>query len=439
MSRKKITMQIVFLAIFFVSAGAAVLLNYRNFEQKRDGHYARLQDQLSTAYGLTTFANQELARIAFKSFINQPEILELYKQANSTDEDVRSAVREQLLKKLGPLYERLQLRNVSQLHFHLPNGESFLRFHRPEKYGDSLKGLRYSVDKANRELVEVSGFEEGRVMNSFRNVFPLVYNGKHLGSVEISMGFDAIRRRMEQQFPDKYAFIIQRHLVEDKVFADEQINYQPGDLSDDYLYERHYAVGDTLQAINAVLKPKIQERLKAGEGFAVEAKAFNAARLVVFFPVKNTQGQQAAYIVSYNDDATISGYYLEFVITLAASIAGILVIVVLLYLLTNALRRLRAEKTALQANEERLELVLKGAELGLWDWRIPTGEVVFNERWAQMLGYAPDEIEPNVSSWEKLMHPDEIETVMAALTDHLEGRSPVYQTEHRLRAKSGEW
>jgi len=344
MNRKKIPMHIVLLVIFLVSACMAAFLNYRNFEQKRDSYYARLQGELSAACGVTVFANQESARIFYRSHINKPEVLELYKQANSADETVRNAVRRQLLAKFGPLYERMKLRDVRQLQFHLPNSESFLRFHRPEKYGDSLKGVRYSVDKANAERVEVSGFEEGRTYNCFRNVFPLIYNGEHLGSVEISMDFDVIRRRMEQQFHNRYAFMIQHRLMEDKVFADEQKNYRPTDLSDDYLYERNYAADDTLRAINAFLKPKIQERLKAGEGFAVEVKAPNAARLVVFFPVKNTQGQQAAYIVSYNDDATIRGYYSEFVVTLAISIAGLLVIAALLYLLTNTLRRLRAQK-----------------------------------------------------------------------------------------------
>ncbi|MEA3241691.1 MAG: PAS domain S-box protein, partial [Pseudomonadota bacterium] len=432
MNRTKKTIHIAFLAIFILAAGGAAFLSYRNFEQKRDAYYARLQDELNTAYGVTTFANQETARIVFNTYINKPEILELYKQANSADEALRNAVRRQLLEKFGPLYERLKARYVKQFMFFLPDSEVVFRFHRPQNYGDSVKGVRYSVDKANAELVAVSGFEEGRLINSFRNVFPLVYNGEHLGSVEISMGFDDIRERMEQQFHNRYAFMVRRRLVEEKVFADEQKNYQPGDLSDDYLYERTYAADDMLQVINAVLKPKIQERLKAGEAFAMEAKAPDAARLVVFFPVKNIQGQQAAYIVSYNDDATIHSYYWEFVIALAISIVGILVIVLLIYLLANALGLTRA-------NEERLEMVLKGAGLGMWDWHIPTGEVVFNERWAQMLGYTLDEIEPNVSSWEKLMHPDEIETVTATLTDHLEGRSPVYQTEHRLRAKSGEW
>lgn len=47
---------------------------------------------------------------------------------------------------------------------------------------------------------------------------------------------------------------------------------------------------------------------------------------------------------------------------------------------------------------QRLALVLKGTGLGLWDWNPQTGDVVFDERWCQMLGYHPDEVEPNVES-----------------------------------------
>jgi len=111
----------------------------------------------------------------------------------------------------------------------------------------------------------------------------------------------------------------------------------------------------------------------------------------------------------------------------------------LLYSIVQDVTERHRAEAALREQGERLDLVLKGANLGMWDWNIPTGEVVFNARWAEMLGYTLAEIEPNVSSWEKLLHPDDKPGVMAVLTDHLAGRTPVYQTEHRLRAKSGEW
>ncbi len=88
---------------------------------------------------------------------------------------------------------------------------------------------------------------------------------------------------------------------------------------------------------------------------------------------------------------------------------------------------------------ERLALALRGASLGVWDWNVATGDVVFDQRWAEMIGYTLDEIEPNVKSWEKLVHPDDMKQVMSVLTDHLEGRISFYQTEHRMKHKQGHY
>ena len=96
-------------------------------------------------------------------------------------------------------------------------------------------------------------------------------------------------------------------------------------------------------------------------------------------------------------------------------------------------------REALRKSEERVSLALEGAELGLWDWDIETGAVVFNERWAGMLGYTVAEIEPHVRSWEKLVHPEDMLSVKETLSAHLEGRTPYYESEHRLLAKSGDW
>lgn len=93
----------------------------------------------------------------------------------------------------------------------------------------------------------------------------------------------------------------------------------------------------------------------------------------------------------------------------------------------------------LKEQTARLELVLDSAELGSWDWNVESGEVVFNERWVRMLGYELSEIRPHVDSWSELLHPDDAAAVGAALNDHLEGRTAIYKTEHRLRSKSGAW
>lgn len=93
----------------------------------------------------------------------------------------------------------------------------------------------------------------------------------------------------------------------------------------------------------------------------------------------------------------------------------------------------------LRANKERLDLVIKGASLGFWDWDLSTGRIVRNHRWAEIFGYELSEVEPDLASWENLIHPDDAEYAQAVLNDHLAGRTEFFQTEMRMRARSGEW
>lgn len=93
----------------------------------------------------------------------------------------------------------------------------------------------------------------------------------------------------------------------------------------------------------------------------------------------------------------------------------------------------------LRQSEERMHLALRGADLGMWDWNVQTGEVVFNNRWAEMLGYSPEEILPHVSAWKQLLHPDDQCAVFTALEQHLSGQRDFYESEHRLRNKNGSY
>ncbi|MGB8657169.1 MAG: PAS domain S-box protein [Candidatus Zixiibacteriota bacterium] len=100
--------------------------------------------------------------------------------------------------------------------------------------------------------------------------------------------------------------------------------------------------------------------------------------------------------------------------------------------------RKRAEQ-ALRESEERLKLVLEGAELGSWDQNMKTGKVVRNPRWAEMLGYTLEEIDSHANAWKELIHPDDLPIVNRTVEDHEAGRTPSFRCEHRMRTKSGDW
>jgi PAS domain S-box-containing protein len=97
----------------------------------------------------------------------------------------------------------------------------------------------------------------------------------------------------------------------------------------------------------------------------------------------------------------------------------------------NAERKLRE-------SEERLALAVAGAEEGVWDWNLETNAVVYSARWKQMLGYAEDEIEPHISAWERLVHPDDRPRADEANESVARGE-PTYEAEFRLRHKDGRY
>ncbi len=102
-------------------------------------------------------------------------------------------------------------------------------------------------------------------------------------------------------------------------------------------------------------------------------------------------------------------------------------------------RLLRVYEETARTQAEQIDMIVKGSGVGTWDWHIPSGRVVFNERWATMLGYELAEIEPHVRAWERLVHPDDKPAIMQAVAAHLRGETPMYCSEHRLRHKSGAW
>lgn len=95
-------------------------------------------------------------------------------------------------------------------------------------------------------------------------------------------------------------------------------------------------------------------------------------------------------------------------------------------------------ESALRESEERLTLAFAGAQEGVWDWDLETNAVVYSSRWKQMLGYSDEEIEPHVSAWERLVHPDDRAAADRANESVARGE-PTYEAELRLRHKDGHY
>ncbi len=93
----------------------------------------------------------------------------------------------------------------------------------------------------------------------------------------------------------------------------------------------------------------------------------------------------------------------------------------------------------LRETEERWQFALQNNGLGVWDWNVQNGFVLYTDPLQEMLGYAAGEWPQHVDSWASRVHPDDIAMVMGEMSKYLAGESASYICEHRLRCKDGSW
>jgi PAS domain S-box-containing protein len=99
----------------------------------------------------------------------------------------------------------------------------------------------------------------------------------------------------------------------------------------------------------------------------------------------------------------------------------------------------REAELALQMSEQRYDLAMEAAADGLYDWDVATGEVFYNPRWFQMLGYEPHEFPQNIKTWKLLVHPEDIDRALSEEEEQMELKGGAFVVEFRMLSKSGEY
>lgn len=100
--------------------------------------------------------------------------------------------------------------------------------------------------------------------------------------------------------------------------------------------------------------------------------------------------------------------------------------------------KLREKELTDQKN--RLSAIIEGTRSGTWEWNIQTGETIFNEYWANIIGYTLKELEPiSIKTWEKFGHPEDMKKSEELLQKHFKKDLPYYEFEARMKHKDGHW
>lgn len=198
---------------------------------KIDSYLKKTSKQHKQDYDAIYDEYKKISKLIFDTKINTPAIQRLYKHAKDADDKEKAIIREKLFNELKETYQILKSVNIKQLHFHLPDNESFLRFHKPSKFGDNLSNIRETIKYVNKRKKPVDGFEEGRIYNGYRFVFPLFADDEHIGSVEVSFSGLAISKGFNKNFDLLATLLVSTDVIDQKVFASEKSNYLQSELN----------------------------------------------------------------------------------------------------------------------------------------------------------------------------------------------------------------
>ena len=100
----------------------------------------------------------------------------------------------------------------------------------------------------------------------------------------------------------------------------------------------------------------------------------------------------------------------------------------------------KAAGEELRKQKERQAAIIEGANVGTWEWNVQTGECIFNERWADIIGYKLEELAPlSVNTWIERVHPDDLNVSNEKLEHHFRGELEYYDCECRMKHREGHW
>jgi PAS domain S-box-containing protein len=120
-------------------------------------------------------------------------------------------------------------------------------------------------------------------------------------------------------------------------------------------------------------------------------------------------------------------------------ILAIIIITILALSFTIERRRSRIFHLKITESEQRLRYALDATSEGVWDWNLKNGETTYNRYWVATLGYSREEIIELGDIRKSILHPEDRQKVLETFDAYLQGRTPIYECEVRLKTKAGEY
>ena len=295
---------------------------------------------LRTHYEILLQSQKITAEAIYYSTISRKRFIEIMSKAKDATKEQRIALREEMYNLLKVKYGIMKTKGVLQYQFVFPNNISFLRMHKPSKFGDDLTNIRYDFKYVNKNLEPIRGFTQGRTAHGFRNTFPIFdKEGNHLGAMEVSFSSNDFQWYLNHVSHIHSHFLVNKKIFDVKTWQRDDLilKYAQSSENSDFMlsigdtHTRRKCIDENLKRIKPI-KKEIDTQMAKGEKFCKYVKYDNHIDVIAFLPIKNLENKTVAWLVSYEKSPIIllalnSSKYMRIIALLVS-----LIIIYLLYL-----------------------------------------------------------------------------------------------------------
>jgi len=430
MKQSKLT--ILFIFIFFILFSSIFYLNNKTKNTLIIQELKASIKELQINFDITTYIYTNDAKSIDTYMSKNKELLSIISQANDANNTKKAILRKQLHNLLLEQYQAMKQKGILQFHFTLANNTSFLRMHKPEKFGDDLSAVRYSVKYTNKFHKPSFGFEQGRVAHAFRNVFPLYYKKKHIGGYEISYTSEFMQKNLLEINKIHSHFLVKKDIFHKKTWGKKDLNlkYINSIEHNDYMFavEDRFSPKKLKYIQKYLILPNekiINEKIKKSKKFAIYQKDEDKIKIISFLPIKNIQkNKTAAYIISYTDSPHILSILQTYHLI---NISSLVFLLTLFYLIN---RQIISRKKLQQHSKEQTQLLslFDKGEITLFKWRN-------NDTWSveyvsnnveNLTGYSRSDFAQNKIAYASIIDKDDLQTVTDEVTHAVENQTEVF-------------
>lgn len=435
--------------IFFIVSGVTFLIVFfavRYETNSKIEFYLERQTKLFSSLFDEHYKNYlQTSQVLYDIMIKNKEVLSIYKQLQIANQDTKDILRKKLYQQLSKNYNDLQYVQLKQLHFHLQNGDSFLRMHLPLEYGDNLVKYRETIAFMKKNKKKINGFEIGKVYSGLRFVYPIFNQKEYLGSVEISYDIAIFSSEFMKNFDVLSNVYLKKLYVDQNVWeVKKQEHYKQSDLQEYYFekntnnlykqYRLHFIEKNNKEKKDAKSIEKYLENLQLAKrtSFYDEGSESVITVLPIINPISKTN---IGFFAIQSFDKYIPNKLLNSYFVFINLMLLLLSIYYLLFKILhnkNTLNTLLAQKVkeetlALNTNKKLLEDAQKMAKIGSWEYNIKENTLVWSDETYRICEIEKKEYQDlTFEKFLNMIHYDNGFDFYNSYTHHLETKEPYF-------------